>query len=103
MFKVENYNGILSFFNLFVTFTKKSEITSPPHLHTIFRYGDRTPVTILGRLFGIVWTLVGLVLLSIMIGTLSNSLITITMDTKVMLYGAKVRLVKHQDKLVYIR
>lgn len=56
-------------------------------------YGDRAPVTILGRLFGIFWTLAGLVVLSVVIGAISTSLATVSLDVSVPLYGTKVRLV----------
>ena len=38
------------------------------------RYGDRTPVTFLGRLFAIAWSLTGIVISGIVVASLTSSL-----------------------------
>ena len=42
----------------------------------VHRYGDITPKTILGRLFTVIWTLVGIVLTALIVGQIANSLTT---------------------------
>jgi hypothetical protein len=57
----------------------------------IFRYGDRSPVTIPGRLFAIVWVLMGLVIISIVTGGIVTSITSILVVQEDKLYGAQVR------------
>ena len=54
------------------------------------RYGDRAPKTIPARIFGIIWTLTGLVIISILIGAIASSLTTVTVEKEIMLYGTEV-------------
>ena len=54
------------------------------------RYGDITPKTIPGRIFGVIWTLVSLVLNGILIGSLTSSVTTLTLPPAVKLYGTTV-------------
>lgn len=56
----------------------------------LFRYGDRAPKSIAGRIFGIIWTLTGLVIISILIGAIASSLTTVTVEKEIMLYGTEV-------------
>ena len=49
--------------------------------HHASRYGDITPKTILGRLFTVIWTLVGVVLTALIVGQITNSLTTRTVQT----------------------
>ena len=56
------------------------------------RYGDRAPKSIIGRIFGIMWTLTGLVIVSILIGAITSSLTSVTVERDVMLYGTEVNL-----------
>ena len=58
------------------------------------RYGDRCPRSIPARVFGIIWTLIGLVIISILIGAIASSLTYVNVDKPVTLYGAKVCLNK---------
>ena len=57
---------------------------------TLCSYGDRSPRTKLGRVFAIVWTLMGLVVTGIMIGDLASSLTVSVADVEKIIYGAKV-------------
>ncbi|XP_022801144.1 uncharacterized protein LOC111338866 [Stylophora pistillata] len=57
---------------------------------TTVGYGDRSPRSILARIFGIIWILTGLVVISILIGAIASSLTFITVDKPVNLYGAKI-------------
>ncbi|XP_031571660.1 uncharacterized protein LOC116305827 isoform X3 [Actinia tenebrosa] len=68
---------------------------------TTLGYGDRAPVTILGRLFGIFWTLAGLVVLSVVVGAISSSLATVSMDTNVPLYGTKIAAFQNSSEHQY--
>ena len=54
------------------------------------RYGDRAPKSIIGRILGIMWTLTGLVIVSILIGAITSSLTSVTVERDVMLYGTEV-------------
>ena len=56
------------------------------------RYGDRAPKSIIGCIFGIMWTLTGLVIVSILIGAITSSLTSVTVERDVMLYGTEVNL-----------
>ena len=53
-------------------------------------YGDRYPRSIGGRLFAVMWILVGMVIISIFTAALTSSLTTLSLETKVKLPGAKV-------------
>jgi len=54
------------------------------------RYGDRAPISVLGRTFAVAWILVGICICSIFTATLTTSLTTISLDTKKSLPGSKV-------------
>ena len=54
-------------------------------------YGDRTPMSQLGRIFAVGWVLVGLVIISVMMGALTTALTTITSVSDTTIYGSKVR------------
>ena len=56
------------------------------------RYGDRAPKSIIERIFGIMWTLTGLVIVSILIGAIASSLTSVTVERDVILYGTEVNL-----------
>lgn len=58
----------------------------------LFRYGDRSPRSIPARIFAIIWTLAGLVIIGILVGGVASSLTSVTVDQSIILYGAKVRL-----------
>lgn len=57
---------------------------------TTVGYGDRYPRSIGGRLFAVMWILVGMVIISIFTAALTTSLTTLSLETKVKLPGAKV-------------
>lgn len=56
-----------------------------------YSYGDRAPKSIPARIFGIIWTLTGLVIISILVGAIASSLTTVTVEQDIMLYGTEVR------------
>ena len=57
----------------------------------VSRYGDRSPRSFAARVFSIFWVLAGLVLSSILMGSITNALTTVIFDTKtVKLYGLKI-------------
>lgn len=56
------------------------------------RYGDRSPRSIPARIFAIIWTLAGLVIIGILVGGVASSLTSVTVAQSIILYGAKVRL-----------
>ena len=58
------------------------------------RYGDHCPRSIPARVFGIIWTLIGLVIISILIGAIASSLTYVNVNKPAILYGAKVFLNK---------
>ena len=53
-------------------------------------YGDRYPRSMGGRLFAVMWILVGMVIISIFTAALTSSLTTLSLETQVKLPGAKV-------------
>lgn len=55
-----------------------------------YSYGDRSPRSIPGRVFAIIWTLVGLVITGIMVGDLAASLTLSVSESEKMIYGAEV-------------
>ena len=58
---------------------------------TSSRYGDRSPRSFLARIFSVVWILAGLVLTSILMGSITNALTTVTFSVRsIKLYGMKV-------------
>lgn len=61
-------------------------------------YGDRAPKSIPGRIFCIIWTLTGLVLISVLVGTIASSLTTAVVEKEVMLYGTEVSLINIHRK-----
>ena len=55
-----------------------------------YRYGDRSPSSIPARIFGIVWTLTGLVIIGILVGAIASSLTSVNVQKDITLYGTKV-------------
>ena len=55
-----------------------------------FSYGDKTPRSGLGRVFSVTSTLIGLVTIAILLGSLTSSLTTNIVFADVKLYGTKV-------------
>ena len=63
------------------------------YVHTcdfLHRYGDRVPKSIPARIFSIIFILTGLIVISILIGTMATSLTAVTLEKDVILYGTKV-------------
>ncbi|XP_048586965.1 uncharacterized protein LOC5496379 isoform X2 [Nematostella vectensis] len=57
---------------------------------TTVGYGDRAPISVAARLFGIAWTLTGLVIIAVLVGTISTSLTTRTIKAADRLYGTEI-------------
>ncbi|XP_022810159.1 uncharacterized protein LOC111347166 isoform X2 [Stylophora pistillata] len=57
---------------------------------TTVGYGDRSPRSVPARMFGIAWTLTGLVIISILVGAIASALTSVTVKYPVILYGSKV-------------
>ena len=77
MFTAETYrHAILNVISMFIPFFNS--------------YGDRAPKSVAGRIFGIIWTLIGLVIIGILIGAIASSLTSVTVHKDVILYGTKV-------------
>ena len=58
-----------------------------------FSYGDKTARTFIGRVFAVIWILVGLVICSMLIGAIGSAFTSITVvspPVATMLYGARV-------------
>ena len=57
----------------------------------LVRYGDRAPISFMGRILAIVVILTGLVLFSLVNGILATSITSVALETDYRIYGAKVR------------
>lgn len=57
---------------------------------TTVGYGDRCPRSVGGRLFAVLWILVGICVISIFTASLTSTLTTLSLQTKIALPGAKV-------------
>ncbi|XP_028403035.1 uncharacterized protein LOC114525803 isoform X3 [Dendronephthya gigantea] len=57
---------------------------------TTVGYGDRSPVTVPGRLFALAWILMGLVIISIVTGGIVTSITSVLVVQEDKIYGAKV-------------
>ena len=55
----------------------------------IFRYGDKAPKSIFGRIFGLIWMFVGIILMSIFTATLTTAL-TADQSSELEMKGTKV-------------
>lgn len=55
-----------------------------------YSYGDCYPKSVGGRLFAVMWILVGMCIISIFTAALTSSLTALSLETKVNLPGAKV-------------
>jgi len=66
---------------------------------TTVGYGDRAPISVLGRTFAVAWILIGICICSIFTATLTTSLTTISLDTEKGLPGSKVGVLKRSIEL----
>lgn len=57
----------------------------------VFSYGDRFPCSVPARIFGIAWTLTGIVIISILTSAIASALTIVNVPYPIKLYGAKVR------------
>ena len=65
----------------------------PAYLNCFFlpcSYGDRSPISHLGRIFAVGWLLTGLVIIAITMAALTTALTEITVHSKTTIYGSKV-------------
>jgi len=65
---------------------------------TTVGYGDRAPKSIPARIFGIIWTLTGLVIIGILIGAIASSLTDVTVQKDIILYGAKIGAIQNSTE-----
>lgn len=59
-------------------------------VYVLRSYGDRSPTRFTSRLFAIIWTLYGMVLVSIITSAVTTSLTTVTVETTKKIYGLPV-------------
>ncbi|XP_031568601.1 uncharacterized protein LOC116303241 [Actinia tenebrosa] len=57
---------------------------------TTVGYGDRSPKSLQGRAFAVIWILIGICIISIFTATLTTSLTTVSLENKISLPGSKV-------------
>ena len=76
----------LSFYSVFYEIFRKSKVFCLSY----FRYGDKVPRSVAGRLFGVVWINVGLVILAIFMGMITASLFSNSLEQISNLYGMPV-------------
>ena len=65
----------------------------PTYLNCFFlpcSYGDRSPISHLGRIFAVGWLLTGLVIIAITMAALTTALTEIAVHSKTTIYGSKV-------------
>ena len=55
-----------------------------------YRYGDKTPKSTIGRLFSVVWIIIGITICSILTATLSSALTNVTVEKYDVITGLKV-------------
>ncbi len=63
----------------------------------VCRYGDKTARTRAGRVFAVIWVLIGLVISSLLIGTISSAFTSSTSlpePSEKILYGATVNVLR---------
>lgn len=68
------------------------------------RYGDKTARTVPGRIFAVIWVLMGLVIGGLLIGSIASAFTSSTSspeDQVKMLYGANVSACRYTIKLLY--
>lgn len=87
----------LSFYSVFYEIFRKSNVFCLSY----FRYGDKVPRSVAGRLFGVVWINVGLVILAIFMGMITASLFSNSLEQISNLYGMPVnkQLLKQEFQL----
>ncbi|XP_022801150.1 uncharacterized protein LOC111338870 isoform X2 [Stylophora pistillata] len=65
---------------------------------TTVGYGDRSPRSVPARMFGITWTLTGLVIISILVGAIASALTSVTVKYPVILYGSKIGVIQNSTE-----
>lgn len=64
---------------------------TPCHFFIFHRYGDRSPMSVVGRFFAIIVILSGLIIFGLVTSVMTTAITTATMETESSLYGAKVQ------------
>ena len=67
-----------------------ADVDTEMSLALVHRYGDRAPISVLGRVLAIVVILTGLVLFGLVNGVLATSITSVALETDYKIYGAKV-------------
>lgn len=65
---------------------------------TTVGYGDRSPRSVPARMFGIAWTLTGLVIISILVSAIASALTSVTVKYPVILYSSKVGAIQNSTE-----
>ncbi|XP_031565189.1 uncharacterized protein LOC116300451 [Actinia tenebrosa] len=65
---------------------------------TTVGYGDRFTVTDAGKVFSMIWTLTGIVIISMLTGSIATDLTSETVEQDIMLYGAKVAAIHNSSE-----
>lgn len=60
-------------------------------LYYLFSYGDRAPVSVSGRILGMVVILFGLVIFGMVNSFMATAVTSVALETDYKIYGAKVR------------
>nr|XP_058971271.1 uncharacterized protein LOC131797634 [Pocillopora verrucosa] len=65
---------------------------------TTVGYGDRFPSSVPARIFGIAWTLTGIVIISILISAIASALTIVNVPYPIKLYGAKIGAIQNSTE-----
>ncbi len=63
-----------------------------------YSYGDKAPRSFGARLFGIVWILIGLVIISTFTATITTMLTASSLSDEIKLYGMKVGVLHNSEE-----
>ena len=67
-------------------------------LNNFFRYGDKAPRSFFARVFGIIWILIGLVIISTFTATITTVLTASSLSNEAKLYGTKVGALQNSEE-----
>ena len=81
-----------------------SEITKNVFMSHTFRYGDKTPRSFFGRLFGVLWILLGVIVITMFTATVTSALThssspdyTNALEGQEVSNDMKLKIVKHNE------